>query len=591
MFRVNLLLRLLACAFLLFIPLQGLDQWFYDLFFRMRVTSPVPTEVVLVRVDDSRLFDNLLNLDSRFSPEKLPFDPGSYSIWYDSFYHRLLEKIQESEPRLVVFSTYFDWVHLESSRSPWMDHVVFSAALNAENKLIPPPRALTNEFNYGFNNLFPDGDNVVRKTHLVYSSGMSLTLKVFQTLAQQSVSRNLIDALWIDFRGPAGIYPQYDGVGIVENRIATSGLKGKIVLVGREEGSATDVATPVGKMPRMEVLANTLETFLQNREIRILPKAFNYFVSVVCIVFSVWVILTLPLNISWLLQVVFGGVLLLAGLVAFSEFKVWFGVANPMMCILGTHLLVIGFRLSEQEEEQWRLTQEAQYLKDMDQFKNNFISLFSHDLKTPIAKIKAITERLLGEHPDLPVPVKDSLKTLDRTNGELSRFISDILKVTKMESMAFEPVKEVVDLNRLVEEAIGRLKFHADVKKIEIVADLEPLFSMEGDKTLLLEVMFNLIENGIKYSPDEKKIVIRTREELGVVRVSVIDEGPGIDPTELPRVTGKFYRGKKAAENTKGSGLGLYLSKYFVELHQGFLSIDSSLGKGTTVSFTLPLPA
>ncbi len=593
MFRVNLILRLIASLTLLFIPLASLDSWIYDLFFRMRVPVSSPSDVVMIRVDDSDLLEHLSAVDPRFSPEMLPFDPSGYSIWHDDFYHQLIGKLEESGPSLIVFSTYYDWVQIDRlnySNHSHSNKVLFSAAVNSDNKLIPPPRALTSGTNYGFNNLFPDGDSVIRKTHLIYSNGMSLALKAYQVLRTSPIQRDLVQPLFIDYRGRSGHYISFDGVAIAEGRIDASGVRGKVVVVGREEGRASLVGTPVGMMPKMEVLANTLDTFLQNREIRILPQWVNYAASIVCIGISVGVILTLPLNLSWLLQAVLAGGMFLVGLVAFSEFKIWFGLGNPLACILGTHLMVMGFRLGQQEEKQWHLTQESQYLKDMDQFKNNFISLFSHDLKTPIAKIKAITERLLGEHPDLPPKIRDSLKTLDKTNAELARFISDILKVTKMETMAWEPSREVVDLNRMVEDAVGRLRFLADEKRIAIVKDLEPLFSMEGDGKLLLEVIINLLENAIKYSPPDRKIIVRTREEAGVVRVSVIDEGPGIDPNEIPRVTGKFYRGKEVIDSTKGSGLGLYLAKYFVELHHGKLQIDSGLGVGTSASFTLPIP-
>src|SRR5690606_18679576 len=109
--------------------------------------------------------------------------------------------------------------------------------------------------------------------------------------------------------------------------------------------------------------------------------------------------------------------------------------------------LMLGYRLHKQEEVEWKLQQEGEYLKELDQFKNNFISLFSHDLKTPIAKIRAITERTLTENPDLPPTISQSLKNIERTNDELARLISDILKLTKMETMSLEPRTEVLDIN------------------------------------------------------------------------------------------------------------------------------------------------
>src|SRR5262249_15941962 len=103
------------------------------------------------------------------------------------------------------------------------------------------------------------------------------------------------------------------------------------------------------------------------------------------------------------------------------------------------------------------------------------------------------------------------------------------------------------------------------------------------------EVITNLLENAIKYSGPHRQVIARTREEDRYVRVAVVDEGEGITPDELPRVTGKFYRGRAVAEKVKGSGLGLYPSKSFFELHQGRLEIKSELGKGTEVSFLLPI--
>lgn len=247
--------------------------------------------------------------------------------------------------------------------------------------------------------------------------------------------------------------------------------------------------------------------------------------------------------------------------------------------------------LWRQRKQQWQLKEHAGYLQEIDQFKNNFLSLFSHDLKTPIAKIRAIVHRLLENSPELSESARNDLRSIDRTNDELARLISDILKVTKMESMRLEPEKKVVDLNRLVEKASQSLKFAAEQQKVEMVLDLEPLFSIEGDPQLIQEVITNLIENAVKYSPAQSKVVVQTFEEPGKVGVRVLDYGPGIVAEELPRVTGKFYRGKYAQEKTKGTGLGLYLSKYFVELHGGEIELKSQVGKGTDVRFWLPIPA
>ncbi|NBX69830.1 MAG: ATP-binding protein, partial [Proteobacteria bacterium] len=139
------------------------------------------------------------------------------------------------------------------------------------------------------------------------------------------------------------------------------------------------------------------------------------------------------------------------------------------------------------------------------------------------------------------------------------------------------------------ETSIADLKFLADEKQIKLTADLEPLFSIEGDQKLIQEVITNLIENAIKYGRPQTEVIIKTEEVDKFVTVSIKDQGMGIAKSDLPRVKEKFFRCKNVADTTPGTGLGLYLANYFVELHKGKLTIESELGQGTTVTFSLPV--
>lgn len=589
--KLNFLVRGIVCYLFVFLPLASMDQWFYDHFFRLRGAVQKPTKFVLVRINDSKLYPELPQGNPFLTEEDFAFKSRPLVIWNTKFYNALLSRIEADEPALIVFTSYYEWVDKLARPTLQFPNLLFSAMVNEENKLIPPSPKLTSGENYGYANIFPDPDNVVRKHRLVYSSGSSLALRTYNRLNQAPIKRNLLEPIWIDFRGPAGSYPNVDAAEVLEEGFPEGRFKGKIVLIGREESPASFYETPFGRMAREEVIANTIDTFISGRDIQILPRWVMLAVAAAAVTVSIAIILAFPLTLAWLFLLLLSLVFLLVALFVFSQFKVWAGIANPVFCIFGTHLLMIGYKLSRQEEQQWKIQQESEYLREMDKFKNNFISLFSHDLKTPIAKIKAIADRVLTEDRSLSSETRESLKGIDRASGELARLISDILKVTKMESMSLEPAKEVIDLNRMVEIAVGRLKFLADEKNIELVLDLEPLFSMEGDQQLIQEVITNLIENAIKYSGSEKTVIVRTTEHEGYVRVSVIDQGMGIPADELPRVTSKFYRGRAVTDKTKGTGLGLYLAKYFVELHQGSLEIKSEVGRGTEVSFHLPLPA
>ncbi|NBX76832.1 MAG: CHASE2 domain-containing protein [Proteobacteria bacterium] len=587
--QLSLTVRVLLSLLLLWVPLQSFDQWLYDHLFRLRPKAAPDSQYVLLRVSDGKL--NQLGVADEHTANEisLPPESGNYSVWHQRFYERLIKKLNTSGARLIVFTGFFDWVSPNALPPQSKTPLIFSSMIDDEGKLVPPPPRLSPLANYGFNNLFVDPDNVFRKNPLIFSSGKSLALKVHEVIEQAAPKGDLIEPIHVFFQGRAGSFSSFDAWEILEGAPDNSVLKDKIVLIGREGSPSHDLETPMGRMSRLEIQANIIDTFLSGNQIGFLPSLINRLLAFVCVGLSIVTILFFPLSVAWGLLIALALGLTGSAFVALIWFKTWISLASPLFCILGTHLILVGFKIGRQEEKQWRIQEESKYLREMDQFKNNFVSLFSHDLKTPIAKIKAIVDRLRKENPDLKSSLEEGLVGIEKANGELARLISDILRVTKMESMPIEPAKEVVDINRLVESAVQRLKFLFDEKAISIVQNLEPLFSMEGDPQLLLEVITNLLENAVKYSPPNSQVIIQTQESDSKISVHVFDEGPGIPKEELPRVTSKFYRGKAANEKTRGSGLGLYLAKYFVELHGGTLDIQSELGIGTHVSFTLPI--
>jgi K+-sensing histidine kinase KdpD len=252
-----------------------------------------------------------------------------------------------------------------------------------------------------------------------------------------------------------------------------------------------------------------------------------------------------------------------------------------------TYIIFISFQLTLKDYMNLQLEKERQFLFDVEELKNNFLSLISHDLKTPIAKIQAICDRMLAEAHD--TSVTGDVTALREEATELHRYIHTILQITRVESRDFRIKKDASDINEIISTVAGKLQVLAKNKKIELVLDLEPMFLIEVDAVLMREVVLNLIENAIKYTQEGGRVTISSREIEDQVYVMVEDNGPGVPKEEQERIFDKFYRGESGKSQPKGSGLGLYLVKYFIELHRGKIIFESEPKRGTKVGFRLPL--
>ena len=374
--KVNFAVRVAICSLFIFLPLHTLDQWFYDHYFTLRGAQNRPTPFILIPVNDAKLYPMVGKANLHYSSDEFMLDSKQHAIWYRDFYDTLVQEIERDQPQLIIFTSFFKATEAGKPPMPLPSNVLFAAALNEENKLVPPPTHLASGENYGFGNIFPDPDNIVRQSHLVYSSGASLALRTYHRLIKEPVKRNLLDPLWIDFRGPTGSYPSSDGWNIFEENPPPGTFRDKIVLIGRETSALSDLETPFGRMSRLEIQANIIDTFLGHRDIRILPRFVTLITAGIAVFASIAIILWFPLTLAWLLLLLLSLFFLLVTLVLFSEFKIWLGIANPLFCIFATHLVMLGYKLSREEEHQWKIQQEAEYLKELDRFKNNFISLF-----------------------------------------------------------------------------------------------------------------------------------------------------------------------------------------------------------------------
>jgi PAS domain S-box-containing protein len=227
--------------------------------------------------------------------------------------------------------------------------------------------------------------------------------------------------------------------------------------------------------------------------------------------------------------------------------------------------------------------------RELDRLKSDFVSMISHELRSPLANLGAAIELLLG----LTQDQDDAQKTLDiaRANERrLTRLVEDILSVSRIEagqmSVSQEPVTLAPILRRVVRIAQAQTKQHRVVVQLP-----EAMPFVMADQSKVEIIVNNLVTNAVNYSPLGGRILVRVTEPAdGAMTISVIDEGVGIPPDHLARVFDRFYRVDTSdGRRVYGHGLGLYISKCLVELQGGRIWVQSQEGRGSCFSFTLPV--
>ncbi len=298
---------------------------------------------------------------------------------------------------------------------------------------------------------------------------------------------------------------------------------------------------------------------------------------------------------------------LLVFLLAFSSFAEMFFSNNLNVIILRliifNALIFVGFFLIksvrkeiEQKEKLEKITSELQVanerLKQLDEAKTEFLSITSHQLRTPLSAIKGYLSMLQdGDFGKMSKKQADIIGILLRNSERLIRLINIFLNISRIESGRLKINKSLNDLNRLLDDIIKSLAIEASTKhiKIEFKENNVPLFKFDIDK--MADVIINLIDNAIKYTPIGGHIKVSAKNMDKYILVKVQDNGKGISYEELDQLFQKFKRGKDINKvDTSGVGLGLYIVKKIIEGHGGNIWAESEgENKGTTFKFTLPL--
>jgi two-component system phosphate regulon sensor histidine kinase PhoR len=219
-----------------------------------------------------------------------------------------------------------------------------------------------------------------------------------------------------------------------------------------------------------------------------------------------------------------------------------------------------------------------------------FVSAVSHEMKTPLAGIKAYVEMLAEGEADDEKTREEFLNVIQSQADRLQRLVDNLLNLARVESGVVRVNKQNLSLNALLEEAVDIVRPAAEEKEISLSVELSPLYlSAFVDRDQMMQTAINLLSNAVKYTPQGGKVTIRSRNLEKQVQFDVEDTGVGLSPEDCQRVFDRFYRVKSTQEMASGTGLGLTLAKSIVEdVHGGCISVMSEVGKGSTFIVTLP---
>jgi signal transduction histidine kinase len=593
---VRLALALALGISLTFLNVDFVESYLYDLRVRLRPNNPVSGNIEII----------LTNNQTLKSLGEVP---------QIKHYNQALNQLKDAQPGFLIFvlsvkdlkgtdSEKLEFVELSKNvfhfyqaspepTAPW------------EIKLPPPFDQLkivsavrTQEKNQG------PRDSVTRRIMLHYEGRDMLYPLAAKTYNYEVADINNIRGVF-NFYGSFQTYIDYHPKGsfsttkledLLSGQVPASKFKGKIVLFGEDVESSFDdyILTPYSRDPLamtlVEMNANMLETLIQNSAPIKAPKWVNILLTLLVSILTVHVVLTLKPLRGILLLLSTAGFLLTAAFLLFWPFGIWIQIAHPLLSIFLCYYFFIPYRLIIENRRSWEYFQKHKLLSEVEILKTNFIGMMSHDLKTPLARIQGMSEMILRDKNPLTSNQAECLDTIKQSSDELTSFINTILNYARIESQGIELHLKNKDPNQLVEDVVKKHEFLAKLKQIQLITELEPLFTIQIDPELIRQVLSNLIENAIKYSPDKSKVLITTEDAGDKVLIQVADQGVGLPADELDNIFSKFYRSKNAKTSpVKGSGLGLYLSRYFVELHQGRITVESSEGQGSTFTVELPV--
>jgi two-component system, OmpR family, sensor histidine kinase KdpD len=246
------------------------------------------------------------------------------------------------------------------------------------------------------------------------------------------------------------------------------------------------------------------------------------------------------------------------------------------------YLLAIGIERERAVQEAAR----AEAARQSEMLKSALLDSLAHDLKTPLTSIKAAATSLLGG--DRPPSDRELLSIIDEEADRLNRIAAEVVAMARIEAGKLHPDKQPHAVAEIIANTVTDLQSTLGARQVDIQVP-SPMPMVEVDFEFVQQVLKQLLDNAMKYSPEGSPLIIRAELRHQTIVISVADRGPGIDEDERARIFDKFFRGRRNRFQTQGTGMGLAIAKGIVEAHGGKLWVTSEPGKGSVFSFSLPV--
>ncbi|PTS96361.1 hypothetical protein DBR11_19255 [Pedobacter sp. HMWF019] len=225
--------------------------------------------------------------------------------------------------------------------------------------------------------------------------------------------------------------------------------------------------------------------------------------------------------------------------------------------------------------------------KSLQQQKDDFISIASHELKTPITSLKASLQLLerFKDRPDAPL-IPKLIEQSSKSMVKISELVEDLLNVSRMSEGQIQLNKSSFNIADLLKNCCSHVRAAG---KHDLIFEGDLHLNVFADEQRIDQVVVNFVNNAVKYAPDSKDIYLIVRKMKNIVWIGVKDNGPGVPPGKLPHLFDRYYRADSSGFQVSGLGLGLYISAEIIKRHEGEIGVESELGKGSTFWFTIPL--